>query len=97
MYIGSMVSTVKMKPVTVYLQELKYLMFQHLAESQNRKAAELVRDAMDEYLSNHAKSDVSFDSWEPVSLGGLKSGAVDWVSRDYQDEMLEGGAKFDGN
>lgn len=97
MYIISMTNAIKMKPVTVYLQELKYLMFQHLAESQNRKAAELVRDAMDEYLSNHAKSNVSFDSWEPVSLGGLKSGAVDWVSRDYQDEMLEGGAKFDGN
>ena len=47
MYIGSMVSTVKMKPVTVYLQELNYLMFQRLAESQDRKAAELVRDAMD--------------------------------------------------
>lgn len=97
MYIISMTNAIKMKPVTVYLQELKYLMFQHLAESQNRKAAELVRDAMDEYLSNHAKSNVSFDSWEPVSLGGLKSGAVDWVSRDFQDEMLEGGAKFDRN
>ena len=97
MYIRSMVSTVKMKPVTVYLQELKYLMFQRLAESQNRKAAELVRDAMDEYLSNHTKTNVSFSSWKPVSLGGLKSGAADWASRDFQDEMLEGGAKFDGN
>lgn len=88
MYIICMAISLKKKPVTIYFQELNYLMFQQMAKEQNRKAAELVRDAMDEYIQNHAKKETSFDSWEPISLGGLKQGAGDWVSKDYQDEML---------
>ena len=83
-----------MKPVTIYFQELKYLMFQQMAARQNRKAAELVRDAMDEYLENHSQSGASLDSWSPVSLGGLKAGASDWLSKDYQSELLDSGAKL---
>ena len=45
-----MAISVKKKLVTIYFQELKYLMFQQMAKEQNRKTAELVRDAMDEYL-----------------------------------------------
>ena len=85
MYILIMM-TLKKKPVTVYLHEVKYLMFQEMAASQNRKAAELVRDAMDEYIQNHAKTKKSMNEWSPVSLGGLK--AQDWISKDYQEEML---------
>ena len=88
MYIKNMATSLKKKPVTIYLQELKYLMFQQMAKEQNRKAAELVRDAMDEYIQNHSFSKETFDSWKPVSLGGLKKGAKDWLSKDYQDEML---------
>ena len=83
-----MAISLKKTPVTIYFQELNYLMFQQMAKEQNRKAAELVRDAMDEYIQNHAKKKTSFDSWEPISLGGLKQDADDWVSKDYQDEML---------
>ncbi|MBQ4496066.1 MAG: hypothetical protein II973_01025 [Spirochaetaceae bacterium] len=78
----------KKKPVTIYFKELNYLIFQQMAKEQNRKAAELVRDAMDEYIQNHAKKKTSFDSWEPISLGGMKKDAGDWISKDYQDEML---------
>ena len=88
MYIIYMAIVLKKKPVTIYLQELKYLMFQQMAKDQNRKAAELVRDAMDEYIQNHSVSKATFDSWKPVSLGGLKDGAKDWLSKDYQNEML---------
>ena len=88
MYIVIMATALKKKPVTIYLQELKYLMFQQMAKEQNRKAAELVRDAMDEYIQNHSVSKETFDSWKPVSLGGLKKGSKDWLSKDYQDEML---------
>ena len=84
-----MAVTLRMKPVTVYFQELKYLAFQTLAAKQNRKAAELVREAMDEYLENHASQKASLESWQPVSLGGLKAGAADWLSKDFQDEMLD--------
>ena len=43
---------------------------------------------MDEYLENHIATKKSFSVWKPVSLGGLKDGAKDWISKDYQDEML---------
>ena len=88
MYITTMAVVLRKKPVTIYLQEIKYLMFQKMAKEQNRKAAELVRDAMDEYIQNHSTTKKSFDSWEPLSLGGFKSGAQDWLSKDYHDEML---------
>ena len=103
-YNKTMVTRSKMKPVTVYLQELKYLRFQQMAEQQNRKAAELVRDhgvgavhdpgmrIGDEYIQNHGENKKSLDSWQPVSLGGLKQDASDWLSKDFQDEMM--GASF---
>ena len=56
MYIKCMAVSLKKKPVTVYLNELKYLIFQQMAANQNRKAAELVREAMDEYIQNHSAS-----------------------------------------
>ena len=88
MYTLNMVMALKKKPVTIYLQEMKYLLFQQMAKKQNRKAAELIRDAMDEYIQNHSVASATVDSWKPVSLGGLKEGAKDWLSKDYQDEML---------
>ena len=88
MYIISMALALRKKPVTVYLQELKYLKFQQMAAAQNRKAAELVREAMDEYIQNHSKPKKSLEEWQPVSLGGIKPDAQDWLSKDYQDEML---------
>lgn len=88
MYTKIMAIALKKKPVTVYLQELKYLMFQKMAADQNRKAAELVRDAMDEYIQNHSQPKKTLDEWKPLSLGGLKADARDWISKDYQDELL---------
>ena len=87
-----MAVSIKMKPVTVYFQELKYLMFQKMAQEQNRKAAELVRDAMDEYLQNHSINHGTLENWRPLSLGGMKNSSADWLTKDYQDEML--GEKF---
>ena len=88
MYVLHMALALRKKPVTVYLQELKYLMFQQMARAQNRKAAELVREAMDEYIQNHGRAKKPLDSWQPISLGGLKANTQDWISKDYQDEML---------
>lgn len=88
MYIKCVAVSLKKKPVTVYLNELKYLIFQQMAVKQNRKAAELVREAMDEYIQNHSASKGNLQKWSPVSLGGLKSASMDWISKDYQDEML---------
>lgn len=84
--------TYQMKPVTIYFQELQYLMYQHLAQQEGRKAAELIREAMSEYLQKkEQEKKKSHSEWHPVSLGGLKAGG-DWLNKDYQGEMLE--AKF---
>ena len=91
MYTLVMTTALKKKPVTVYLHELNYLMFQKMAEEQNRKAAELVRDAMDEYIQNHAQAKKTLDEWKPLSLGGLRPDANDWLSKDFQEELLGGG------
>ncbi len=88
MYNKNMNTLTKMKPVTIYFQDLKYLMYQKLAIEQNRKAAELIRDAMDEYLEKYSHKKTSFDDWKPLDLGGLKPGANDWITKDYIDEMI---------
>lgn len=31
----------------------------------------------------------SIDVWQPVSLGGLKENASDWISKDYQNEIID--------
>ena len=75
MYIITMAVVLRKKPVTIYLQELKYLMFQKMAKEQNRKAAELVRDAMDEYIQNHsAPKKKNLIPGSRFLLVGLKTG-----------------------
>ena len=46
---------------------------------------DLIRKAMDSYLASQKKSD-SLDDWQPLSVGGLKENAPDWINKDYQDE-----------
>lgn len=82
------------KLVSIYFEELQYMAFQHLAEKQQRKTADLIREAMDMYLKNQKKND-SFDDWKPFSVGSLKADAKDWLSKDYQDELLD--ESYDGN
>lgn len=76
-----------MKPVTIYFQEIQYLMYQQLAQKESCKTAELIRRAMSEYLEKRQVKSSNLDEWEPVSLGGLKNGG-DWIDKGYQDEML---------
>lgn len=77
----------QMKPVTIYFQEIQYLMYQELAKQQGKKAAELIREAMGEYLERQASIKKKHSEWAPVSLGGIKDGG-DWISKDFQDELL---------
>lgn len=86
-----MVALQTKKLVSIYFEELQYMAFQHLAKQQQRKTADLIREAMDMYLKSQKKND-SFDDWEPMSVGSLKENA-DWISKDYQDEML--GSSYD--
>ncbi len=80
-----------MKPVTIYFQEAQYLMYQELAKQRNKKAAELIREAMSDYLEKQSALEKKHSQWQPVSLGGLKEGG-DWINKDYEDELL--GAHF---
>lgn len=80
-----------MKPVTIYFQEVQYLMYQELARQQGKKAAELIRDAMSEYLERQTLCAKKNAEWSPISLGGIKTEG-DWISKDFQDELL--GAHF---
>ncbi len=87
-YIFDMTLNPSKKLVSIYFEELQYMAFQHLAEKQHRKTADLIREAMDTYLKNQKKND-SFDDWKPFSVGSLKPGAKDWIAKDYQDELLD--------
>lgn len=78
------------KLVSIYLDELQYMAFQHMSKQQNCNTADLIRKAMDSYLETQKKSN-SLDDWQPLSVGGLKAEAPDWISSDIQDEMSGGG------
>ncbi len=72
----------QMKPVTIYFQEIQYLMYQELARQQGKKAAELIREAMSEYLERKTSCAKKHSDWKPISLGGLKADG-DWISRVF--------------
>jgi len=84
----AMTQILNKKLVSVYLEELQYMLFQQMAKQQNCNTADLIRDAMDSYIKQKKKKNVAFEDWAPVSLGGIKAGASDWNTKDYQDEML---------
>ena len=91
-----MAATLNKKLVSIYFEEIQYMMFQHLAKQQNCNTADVIREAMDMYLESvKNKNNDSFDDWKPLSVGGLKDGHSDWVNKDYQDEML--GGSYDWN
>ena len=54
-----------------------------------KEKQEIDSHLMSQKMIKNQDDDVSFDSWKPISLGGLKKGAKDWLSKDYQDEVSE--------
>ena len=67
---------------TVYLAEVEYRRLKELAEAQKRPAAELVREAVAEYVHRHAVSE------RPQSLGAGRSGRDDLGER--VEKLLDG-------
>lgn len=67
---------------TVYLTEADYRRLKQLARRQGVPAAKLVREAVAEYVTRHAKRQL------PRSLGLGRSGRGDLSER--VDELLEG-------
>ena len=47
-----MAATINKKLVSIYFEEIQYMMFQHLAKQQNCNTADVIREAMDMYLES---------------------------------------------
>jgi hypothetical protein len=67
---------------TVYLNAVDHRRLRVLAESSNRPTAELIREAVSEYVRRHAPSP------RPSSLGAGRSGRSDLAER--AEEFLDG-------
>jgi len=74
-----------MRPISVHVEEEDYRSLKGLAERSGKPVAELIREAMAEYLSRRGGSGSIFDL-APHSSGPLLQ---PWSREDLFDEMLE--------
>jgi hypothetical protein len=79
---------IHIKPVTIYVLETVYALYKAEAEKRDRSAAELIREAMELYITEKLHPYRSPDEWAPISLGRVKR---DWADGAFRDEMLETG------
>jgi hypothetical protein len=77
---------IHMKPVTIYVSEIIYSLFKAEARKRDRSAAELIREAMELYITEKTHPSRSLDQWTPLSLGGVKK---DWAGGSFRREMFE--------
>ncbi|MFO7729149.1 MAG: hypothetical protein R6V86_00140 [Spirochaetia bacterium] len=77
-----------MKPITIYVSETVYSLYKAEAEKRDRTASELIREAMEQYITEKLRSHRSLDEWTPLSLGMVKR---DWADGSFRDEMLNSG------
>ena len=61
-----------MKAITVHVSEPVYREFQEIARREDRKAAELIRESMDQFLKNRAPKGRSILDFKPASVGKVK-------------------------
>ncbi len=74
-----------MKTISLNVPDPTYRVFQSEAKRRDRPAAELIREAMDEYVRNRLVERKSLAELRPVSLGRAMK-AIDW-SEDLLEEM----------
>jgi len=79
-------NNIHMKPVTVYVSEIIYSLFKVEAEKRDRTAAELIREAMEQYITEKAHPHRSLAEWAPTSLGEVKK---DWADGSFRNELLD--------
>jgi len=75
-----------MKPISVHVDERSYRDLRLLAERSGRAVAELIRDAMAEYLERRRGSAGSVMDIPPHASGAQ---LVPWSRSELLDEMLE--------
>ena len=73
-----------MKPISVHVAEPTYAALKHVARSQGRPVAELVREAMADYLTRQRASARSIVDIAPHAGGPLKR---KWTRAELADEM----------
>lgn len=75
-----------MKPLTLYVSDEVYLSYQTIAVKQGTKAAALIREAMNSYLSEKLQKKKTLDDFTPFDSGELKN---DFINADFRGEMLD--------
>jgi hypothetical protein len=76
-----------MKTITVNVSEAAYDEFQRFAQKANRKASELIREAMEMYRQLHMQRTTSLRDRRPTSVGGPIQPLT--TDDDILGEMLE--------
>jgi 16S rRNA U516 pseudouridylate synthase RsuA-like enzyme len=74
-----------MKPISLHVEEGTYRDLKSLAESTGRPVAELIREAMSEYLSRRIGGGGSIFDLAPHPSGSQLRG---WTREEVLDEML---------
>ena len=83
-----------LKPVTLYVGAQLYEDYQIQAQKQGRKAAELIRNAMQDYADEHFKTKKSLKDINFSRTVSLKAGASDFLSDDsWKEEFISGRIK----
>jgi hypothetical protein len=75
-----------MKTISLNVSDPTYRLFQEESERRDRPAAELIREAMEEYVRTRFPSRLSLADIQPVSLGKPLA-PIDW-SEDIFSEMM---------
>lgn len=75
-----------MKPLTLYVSDEVYTTYQSIAIKRGTKAAALIREAMDSYLTETLQQKKTLDDFMPFDSGKLKK---DFINDDFRGEMLD--------
>jgi len=76
-----------MKTITINVSEPAYREFQNHAREMDRTAAELIREAMEEFRQRHMVRKASLRDVRPVSVGGPVAALV--ADDDLLGEMVD--------
>jgi hypothetical protein len=75
-----------MKTISLHVSDPTYRLFQEESQRRDRPAAELIREAMEDYVRVRFAARLSLADIKPVSLGKPLA-PIDW-SEDIFDEMV---------
>jgi hypothetical protein len=75
-----------MKPISLHVQDEDYRSLKTLADRMGRPVAELIREAMMEYLDRRGKRKGSIFDLNPHPSGSL---LASWTREELLDEMRE--------